>query len=93
MGSSNSTPRGFPEDTRATISTYLSRGYRGVTMDVYIDGKPQRDGLITEVTELARLVKRCEGRKVKVENVDYHFIGLTCDFGLHTDHDGHDYRG
>jgi len=84
MGSNNSTPRGFPEATRASIYKYLSLGYRGVTMNVYIDSKLQTtDGLITELGELADLVKRCEGRRVRVENVQWHFIGMTCDFGVH----------
>lgn len=84
MGSNNSTPRGFPEATRASIWTYLNKGYRGVTMSVYIDGKQQTSiGFITELRELADLVKRCEGRRVQVEDVQWHFIGNTCDFGVH----------
>lgn len=93
MGSNNSTPRGFPEATRASIWAYLNLGYRGVTMSVYIDGRLQIDGLMTEVEELASLVKKCEGRKVRVEDVEFIFIGNTCEFGVHTDHDGKDYRG
>jgi hypothetical protein len=94
MGSNNSTPRGFPEATRQSIWAYLNLGYRGVTMDVYIDGKMQTYfGLITELSELADLVKRCEGRKVRVEDVKFQFIGITCDYGVHMDHDGNDYRG
>jgi hypothetical protein len=92
MGSNNSTPRGFPEATRASIWAHLNRGYRGVTMHVYIDGKPQSDWLLTEVEELAGLVKRCEGRRVRVEDVKFMFIGNTCDFGAHADHDGNDHR-
>ena len=79
---------------RGSIWAYLNLGYRGVAMDLYIDGKLQTDfGLITELYELASLVKRCEGRKVKVEKVEWHFIGNTCDFGVHMDHDGNDRRG
>jgi hypothetical protein len=92
MGNHNSTPRGFPEATRASIWAYLNLGYRGVGMDVYIDGKLEIDGLMTQVGELASLVKKCEGRRVRVENVEYLFIGNTCDFGFHNDHDGNDHR-
>jgi hypothetical protein len=53
-------------------------------MNVYIDGKlDTSDGLITELWELADVVKKCQGRRVRVEDVEWHFIGSTCDFGVH----------
>jgi hypothetical protein len=76
-------PRGFPEDKRTKIHDYLQRGYCGVIIEYTIDGKKQQDHspMICNTFEIAEIVEKCKGRKVNVKNIEYHFIGNTCDMG------------
>jgi hypothetical protein len=83
MGNSNSKPkkpRGFPEATRAQINEYLNKGNRGVCIDYTIDGEVQCDGMICWTCELDDVVKKCEGRKVDIAEIEWIPIGNTCDF-------------
>jgi hypothetical protein len=91
MGAHNSRPRGFPADLRASMTKYLNRGFRAVTMHVYIDGELDlRAGSLSDAWEVDALVEKCEGRRVRVENIEWHFIGDTCDFGFHDEREVRD---
>jgi hypothetical protein len=79
------TPRGFPEDLRVRIHDYLNKGCRGVVLNYTIDGQDPWDAMLCGTWDLDIIVQKCEGCRVEIEDVEWYFIGNTCDFLRGTD--------